>query len=112
MFHDASGGYDRFTESLRASGPDPEHRTYASFAEFRDPDGNVWQLQEITSRLPGRVDSTTAMYSSVDDLARALGRAEAAHGEHEKRTGVRDEQWPAWYAAFMFAEQTGVEPPE
>jgi catechol 2,3-dioxygenase-like lactoylglutathione lyase family enzyme len=111
VFHDSTGGYDRFTESVRASGPDPERRTYASFAEFRDPDGNVWQLQEITSRLPGRVDGDTATFSSVDALAQALRRAEAAHGEHEQRTGERDENWPAWYAAFMLAEQTGAEPP-
>ena len=111
VFHDGSGGYNRFDPDLRAPGPDPERRTYASFAEFRDPDGNVWQLQEITSRLPGRVDAKTATYDSVDDLARALRRAEAAHGEHEKRTGQRDEEWPAWYAAHMLAEQTGDELP-
>lgn len=111
VFHDRSGGYNRFDPDLRAPGPDPERRTYASFAEFRDPDGNVWQLQEITSRLPGRVDAKTATYDSVDDLARALRRAEAAHGEHEKRTGQRDEEWPAWYAAHMLAEQTGDELP-
>src|SRR3954451_5507752 len=112
VFHDSTGGYDRFTVSSRASGPDPERRTYASFAEFRDPDGNVWQLQEITSRLPGRGDDDAATYSSVDELARALARAAAPPGEHEKRTGERDEGWPAWYAAFMLAEQTGAEPPE
>jgi len=112
VFHDSTGGYNRFTESVRAKGPDPERRTYASFAEFRDRDGNVWQLQEITSRLPGRIDAKTATFTSADGLARALKRAEAAHGEHEKRTGDRDEDWPAWYAAFMLAEQTGAEPPE
>ncbi len=112
VFHDSTGGYDRFTESVRAKGPDPERRTYASFSEFRDPDGNIWQLQEITSRLPGRVDATSATFTSTHELARALKRVEVAHGEHEKRTGERDEDWPAWYAAFMFAEQTGAEPPE
>jgi catechol 2,3-dioxygenase-like lactoylglutathione lyase family enzyme len=112
VFHDSTGGYDRFTESVRASGPDPERRTYASFSEFRDPDGNVWQLQEITSRLPGRVDADSATFTSVDELARALRRAEAAHGQHEQRTGQRDEEWPTWYATFMLAEQTGAEPPE
>ncbi len=112
VFHDSTGGYNRFTEGVRANGPDPERRTYASFSEFRDPDGNLWQLQEITSRLPGRVDADGATFTSTDELARALKRAEAAHGEHEKRTGERDEDWPAWYAAFMLAEQTGAEPPE
>ena len=111
VFHDSTGGYNRFTESVRAKGSDPERRTYASFAEFRDPDGNLWQLQEITRRLPGRIDANSATFTSTDELARALKRAEAAHGEHEKRTGERDEDWPAWYAAFMLAEQTGAEPP-
>ncbi len=105
VFHDGSGGYNRFASNVRASGPDPQRRTYASFVEFRDPDGNVWQLQEITSRLPGRVDSAT--FRSATELAQALKRAEAAHGEHEQRTGERDEDWPAWYAAYMLAEQTG-----
>jgi catechol 2,3-dioxygenase-like lactoylglutathione lyase family enzyme len=109
VFHDASGGYNRFDPNLRASGPDPQRRTYASFMTFTDPDGNGWQLQEITSRLPGRVD--TATFSSAAELAHALKRAEAAHGEHEKRTGQRDENWPAWYAAYMVAEQTGDELP-
>jgi catechol 2,3-dioxygenase-like lactoylglutathione lyase family enzyme len=109
VFHDTSVGFNRFDPDVRESGPDPERRTYASFAEFRDPDGNVWQLQEITGRLPGRVESAT--FGSVDELARALKRAEAAHGKHEQRTGERDEEWPAWYAAFMLAEQTGADPP-
>jgi catechol 2,3-dioxygenase-like lactoylglutathione lyase family enzyme len=111
LFHDGMGGYNRFTESVRAEGPDPERRTYASFSEFRDPDGNVWQLQEITNRLPGRVETAAATFDSVNELALALKRAEAAHGEHEARTGVRDEEWPSWYAAFLLAEQTGAEPP-
>jgi catechol 2,3-dioxygenase-like lactoylglutathione lyase family enzyme len=111
VFHDSTGGFNRFDPGLRASGPDPDRRSYASFMEFSDPDGNVWQVQEITHRLPGRVDTTTATYTSVDDLAKALKRAETAHGAHEQRTGERDENWPAWYAAYMLAEQTGDELP-
>jgi catechol 2,3-dioxygenase-like lactoylglutathione lyase family enzyme len=107
VFHDATGGYNRWQHDARASGPDPERRTYASFVEFRDPDGNLWQLQEITNRLPGRVDPSTTEYSSVEDLTGALKRAAAAHGEHEKRTGQADENWPEWYAAYMVAEATG-----
>src|SRR4029079_1255995 len=91
VFHDGTGGYNRFDPALRAPGPDPERRTYASFAEFRDPDGNVWQLQEITNRLPGRVDSKTATFDSVDDLARALERAAAPRREHAQGTRGRDE---------------------
>jgi predicted enzyme related to lactoylglutathione lyase len=97
----------------RTSGPDPEHRTYQSYASFRDPDGNGWLFQEVTARLPGRVDPNQTTYASVADLAAALRRAEAAHGEHEKRTGgQRDENWPDWYAQYMIAEQAGTELPQ
>jgi catechol 2,3-dioxygenase-like lactoylglutathione lyase family enzyme len=111
VFHDSSGGYNRWDTSSRASGPDPDRRTYASFLEFTDPDGNLWQLQEITSRLPGRVDATAATFNSADELRRALERAAAAHGEHEKTLGQADEHWPEWYAAYMLAEQLGDELP-
>lgn len=96
----------------RVSGRDPAHTSYYSFASFRDPDGNGWLLQEITTRLPGRIDSTTTNYASANDLASAMKRAETAHGEHEKRLGHRDEDWPAWYAAYMVAEQSGAKLPE
>ena len=92
-------------------GPDPEHGTYRSLATFSDPDGNSWLLQEITTRLPGRIDSGVTSYGSVTDLVSALRRAESAHGEHEKRTGVRDANWADWYAAYMAAEQTGTDLP-
>jgi len=94
------------------SGPDPEHRSYRSLASFSDPDGNSWLLQEITTRLPGRIDSGETSFGSTTDLASALRRAEAAHGEHEKRTGQRDANWPDWYAAYMAAEQTGAALPQ
>ena len=93
------------------SGPDPEHRSYFSQALFSDPDGNEWLLQEITTRLPGRVEAAATSFSSVSDLASAFRRAAAAHGEHEERTGERDEDWPSWYAAYMVAEQAGTELP-
>jgi len=93
-------------------GPDPEHGTYRSLATFSDPDGNSWLLQEITARLPGRIDSGVTSFGSVTDLITALRRAEAAHGEHEKRTGVRDANWADWYAAYMAAEQAGTELPQ
>ena len=97
---------------LRVSGPDPEHRSYRSFASFHDPDGNSWFLQELTTRLPGRIAGDTT-YASASDLASALRRAEAAHGEHEKRAGgQRDENWPDWYAEYMVREQSGEKPPQ
>jgi hypothetical protein len=96
---------------LRVSGPDPEHHSYRSHVSFSDPDGNGWLLQEVTTRLPGRIDSGMTTFASANDLASALRRAEAAHGEHEKRTGQRDANWPAWYAAYMVAEQSGKELP-
>ena len=95
----------------RGSGPAPDHATYRSFATFSDPDGNSWLLQEITTRLPGRIDATETAFGSANDLAGAFRRAEAAHGEHEKRTGQRDADWPTWYAAYMVAEQHGEELP-
>jgi catechol 2,3-dioxygenase-like lactoylglutathione lyase family enzyme len=95
----------------KESGIDPQHGTYRSFASFRDPDGNHWLFQEITSRLPGRLDPGATTYASVSDLANAMRRAEAAHGEHEKRTGERDANWSDWYAEYMVADQSGAEPP-
>jgi catechol 2,3-dioxygenase-like lactoylglutathione lyase family enzyme len=97
---------------IRVKGPDPAHGSYRSFASFSDPDGNGWLFQEITTRLPGRIDSTATSFASANDLASAFLRAEAAHGEHEKRTGQRDANWPSWYAAYMVAEQSGKELPQ
>ena len=117
VFHDA-GVYAGTDEPylfgrLRVSGPDPEHRSYRSFASFHDPDGNGWLFQEITTRLPGRIDSATTTFASANDLASAFRRAETAHGVHEKNVlgGQRDENWPEWYAAYMVAEQAGTELP-
>jgi catechol 2,3-dioxygenase-like lactoylglutathione lyase family enzyme len=98
-------------EKGKADGLDPARNSYSSFASFRDPDGNSWVLQEITTRLPGRIDSAATSFGSVSDLANAMRRAEAAHGEHEKRTGQRDENWPDWYAQYMVAQQSGTELP-
>jgi catechol 2,3-dioxygenase-like lactoylglutathione lyase family enzyme len=103
IFHVGAGG--------RADGPDPDHRSYFSLATFSDPDGNRWLLQEVTTRLPGRIDSTATTFASASDLASAFRRTEVAHGEHEKRTGQRDANWPDWYAAYMVAEQSGAELP-
>jgi len=111
VFHDAGGVYAGSDEPylfgrLRVSGADPEHRSYRSFASFRDPDGNGWLFQEITARLPGRVDADTTFVSSTE-LASALRRAAAAHGEHEKLIGRHDDDWPDWYADYMVKEQAG-----
>lgn len=93
-------------------GPDPQHRTYSSRAVFGDPDGNSWILQEVTSRLPGRIDPGATSFGSATDLANAMRRAEAAHGEHEKRIGAADANWADWYANYMVAEQAGTELPK
>jgi catechol 2,3-dioxygenase-like lactoylglutathione lyase family enzyme len=94
------------------SGPDPARRSYASYATFSDPDGNVWLLQEVTTRLPGRVDAHETTFTSARELATALRRAAAAHGEHEKRTGKHDTVgWPVWYAEYIVAEQAGDQLP-
>jgi len=90
------------------SGPDPARRSYSSYATFSDPDGNSWLLQEVTSRLPGRVDAHDTTFTSPAELASALRRASAAHGEHEKLTGQQDANWPDWYAEYIVAEQAGT----
>ncbi len=105
VFHYA--GLNRLDASARVNGPDPQWPSYGSFASFSDPDGNTWQLQQVTTRLPGRMDPATTTFGSTSDLVAALRRAEAAHGEHEKRTGQHDANWSAWYAAYMVAEQNG-----
>jgi len=97
--------------SVRDSGPDPERRSYFTLASFSDPDGNGWLLQEVTTRLPGRVGGDTT-FTSVADLAATLRRAEAAHGEHERRTGERDVNWPDWYAEYIVNEQAGEPLPQ
>ena len=107
IFHVAGPGHPPIP------GPDPERRSYFSYVSFRDPDGNTWLLQEVTARFPGRVDANQTTFSSVADLASALRRAAAAHGEHEKRTGGRyDENWPDWYAEYLVAEQVVKELPQ
>jgi catechol 2,3-dioxygenase-like lactoylglutathione lyase family enzyme len=115
VFHDGGDAHAGTDETylfgrVRVRGADPERRSYRSYASFRDPDGNGWLLQEVTTRLPGRVDRETT-FVSADDLAKALRRAEAAHGVHEKKLGKRDENWPDWYAAYMVREQSGEPPP-
>src|SRR5580658_4801402 len=93
VFHDAAGVYAGPDEPylfgrVRVSGPDPKRSSYRSFASFSDPDGNGWLFQELTHRAPGRMETdATTTFTSPADLAAALRRAAAAHGEHEKRTG-------------------------
>ena len=112
VFHGAADVYAGPDEPylfgrVRVSGPAADRGSYHSFASFRDPDGNGWLLQEVTTRLPGRVDSMTTTFASISDLAAALRRAEAAHGKHEAELGHADANWPDWYAAYMVGEQNG-----
>jgi catechol 2,3-dioxygenase-like lactoylglutathione lyase family enzyme len=95
-----------------APGPDPAFPSYGALATFSDPDGNSWLLQQVTKRLPGRVSGDQSTFTSEGDLAAALRRAAAAHGEHEKRTGAADANWPDWYAAYIMREQTGQQLPD
>jgi len=113
VFHPTAPGaqFQSNGTSGRASGPAPNHATYSSFATFSDPDGNSWLLQEITKRLPGRIDTGVTSFGSAGDLESALRRAAAAHGVHEKRIGGPDTNWPDWYARYMAAEQAGTELP-
>jgi catechol 2,3-dioxygenase-like lactoylglutathione lyase family enzyme len=110
VFHPGAPGAQFGDGGDRVAGPGPDDGSYSTFATFSDPDGNAWLIQEVTTRLPGRVDAETT-YASADDLQGALRRAAAAHGEHEKRTGQADENWPDWYSRYMVAEQAGTELP-
>lgn len=106
-FHDVGGIFHHAGEKGRLDGPDPARGSYASFASFSDPDGNGWLFQEITTRLPGRVDEKVTKFTSSAELAAALRRAGAAHGEYEKQIGKHDDGWPDWYAEYMVKEQSG-----
>jgi len=101
-----------FPPEARLPGPDPKHTSYGSFFSFNDPDGNTWLVQEVTTRHPGRIDPATTAFASANDLASAIRRAAAAHGEREKRNGRQDANWPDWYAAYMAAERAGTELPK
>ena len=113
VFHEGAPGarFHHDDRNGRVSGPAPEHASYGSFVSFSDPDGNSWLFQEVTTRLPGRVDPAVTSFGSASDLADAMRRAAAAHGEHEKRIGEADANWPDWYAQYMVAEQAGTELP-
>ena len=113
VFHEGAPGA-RFHDdgaNGRVSGPAPKRASYGSFVSFSDPDGNSWLFQEVTTRLPGRVNAAATSFGSASDLADAMRRASAAHGEHEKRIGEADANWPDWYARYMVAEQAGTELP-
>jgi len=114
VFHNAEAGanFQPNGSSARLNGPSPDHASYRSYATFTDPDGNRWMLQEVTARLDGRVDPAATGFASVNDLASAMRRAAAAHGEHEKRIGHHDADWPDWYATYMVAEQAGQQLPD
>ena len=114
VFHEGAPGarFQPQGANGRVSGPAPEDASYGSFVSFSDPDGNSWLLQEVTTRLPGRVNPAVTSFGSASDLADAMRRASAAHGEHEKRIGEADANWPDWYARYMVAEQAGTELPQ
>jgi catechol 2,3-dioxygenase-like lactoylglutathione lyase family enzyme len=86
-------------------GLDPERRSYFSRAVFADPDGNQWQLQEVTERLPGRVEPT-----DVDALAQLLAETALHHGAFEAIAPEHD--WWYWYAPYLDARQHGKSPDE
>jgi catechol 2,3-dioxygenase-like lactoylglutathione lyase family enzyme len=110
VFHCANGTSCRYPGvDVRVNGPQPDRLSYGSFVSFKDPDGNGWILQEVTTRLPGRVATGAISFASAADLASALRRAAAAHGQHEARLGQADKNWPDWYADYLVREQAGTE---
>jgi len=114
VFHPSAPGgqFEPAGGDARAAGMEQDRASYGSFATLRDPDGNTWLLQEVTTRLPGRIDADGTSYASIADLASAMRRASVAHGQHEARIGKADEDWPDWYATYMVAEQSGAQLPE
>jgi catechol 2,3-dioxygenase-like lactoylglutathione lyase family enzyme len=108
IFHDVGGVFHHAGTVGRVSGLHPDRRSYGSFASFSDPDGNGWVFQEVTKRHAGRISDRDTTFASSSELAGALRRAAAAHGEHEKQTGGRDENWPQWYADYIVREQGGT----
>lgn len=103
--------FHRLPGEAPQAGLHPRRQTYSSYATFDDPDGNRWVLQEVTARLPGRVDPGNITFTSATDIAATLRRAAVAHGEHEKGLGSRDENWADWYAAYIVSETAGTQPP-
>ncbi|NNC10303.1 glyoxalase [Planctomonas sp. JC2975] len=110
IFHDATGVFHHAGTTARVPGLAPNRGSYGSFLSFEDPDGNQWFVQEVTTRIPGRIARTS--YDTPQELAVALRRAAAAHGEHEARIGHEDADWPDWYAEYMVREQAGQPLPE
>ena len=108
VYHDAGGIFYHAGTKARVPGPDPERRTYASYASFNDPDGNGWVLQEVTTRLPGRLWSDAG--TDVAVLADLLREAEEQHGGYEP-TGPKHDWWN-WYAPYIVARRLGRTPDE
>ncbi len=110
VFHDAGSvlgaGFRDGTEA-RAPGPDPQGRSYGSYASFSDPDGNGWLLQEIKVRLPG-MTRHKLNGEMTHTLLETLKSAAAAHGVHEKELGKPDPDWPHWYAEHMARTLAGA----
>jgi len=105
IFHYAGGPFNNTGENPRAGGRDPQGRSYYSFASFRDPDGNGWLLQEITTRLPGREWKSHEGVMDIATLAALLHETEQHHGQYEKTHGKH--HWWDWYAPYLNARQNG-----
>ena len=112
VFHAGTPGAQFQPDSSgRISGPAPDHESYRSFATFRDPDGNGWLLQEVTTRLPGREwKETRAGATDVAALAELLHETEGHHGQFEKTHAAH--RWSDWYAPYLSARQQGSSPEE
>ncbi len=111
IFHYTGGPFNNAVENPRVAGRDPQGRSYFSFASFEDPDGNLWLLQEITTRLPGRLwDSTPAQNLDVATLATLLRETAEHHDPYEKTHA--EHHWWDWYAPYLSARQNGSSPEE
>jgi catechol 2,3-dioxygenase-like lactoylglutathione lyase family enzyme len=116
VFHYAGGPFNNSVENPRVAGRDPEERTYFTFVSFEDPDGNEWLVQEITTRLPGRLwespqaQATQAQATDVATLAELLHETAEHHDTFDKANG--EHNWWDWYAPYLSARQQGSSPDE
>ena len=105
IFHFAGLPFNNSVDKPRINGRDPEARTYFTFASFKDPDGNEWLLQEITTRFPNREWSKPGTATDVATIAELLHETSGQHGRYEKTHA--EHHWWDWYAAYFNARQNG-----
>ncbi len=106
VFH-FDAGIRSWGDRGHVAGPHPERQSYGSFTSFKDPDGNRWLVQEVTTRRPGRVQPGP---NDVANLTALLRETEEHHGPYE--ASAPKHHWSQWYGAYIVARQSGKTPDE